>query len=217
MLYCLNASNTEVVPAPGPYATIYRQPLVGPTSITAAVGTPGVGTPIKITTATAHGLTTGQLVAITNTTGITTSTPSPSGSINRTWPVTVVDSTSFTLDGSALLAAYTGGGEITPFDQFVVNLQLSPMDLLDRQGLFGLLYQLDGATFTPAKYIVSYYTTCDGLTVTDTDYFEVRAGGDSDGNVLSMDYWTRPEGGVILAQLASGKIGTGASPAAIQG
>lgn len=61
-------------------------------------------TPIVITTAAAHSLTTGQYVSIQNVGGNTAA--------NGNWVVTVVDSTRFSLNTSVGNGAYTSGGNI---------------------------------------------------------------------------------------------------------
>ncbi len=58
---------------------------------------------IKITTSTAHGLTTGELVAARGIGGVTAANVTNNA-------ITVVDTTSFTLDGSTFAGAYTSGG-----------------------------------------------------------------------------------------------------------
>jgi hypothetical protein len=56
----------------------------------------------EITTATAHGLTTGMNVSIWGVTGMPT--------LDGTWTITVIDSTHFTLNGSTFAGTYGGGG-----------------------------------------------------------------------------------------------------------
>src|SRR5574338_284514 len=58
--------------------------------------------PIQITTATAHGYTTGQLVVISGVNGNTVA--------NGVFTITVVNGTQFTLNGTTGNAVYTGGG-----------------------------------------------------------------------------------------------------------
>ncbi len=58
---------------------------------------------IKITTSTAHGLTTGELVGARGISGV------PAANVTNN-AMTVVDTTSFTLDGTTFAGAYTGGG-----------------------------------------------------------------------------------------------------------
>jgi hypothetical protein len=60
---------------------------------------------IKITTAAAHGLTTGNQVQIYGVTGTTEA--------NGTWTITFVDATNFTLQGSAFVNAYIDGGQVS--------------------------------------------------------------------------------------------------------
>src|SRR5512147_332953 len=60
---------------------------------------------IKITTAAAHGLTTGVQVQIYGVEGTTEA--------NGTWTFTFVDATNFTLQGSAFVNAYISGGQVS--------------------------------------------------------------------------------------------------------
>jgi hypothetical protein len=60
---------------------------------------------IKITTAAAHGLTTGTQVQIYGVEGTTEA--------NGTWTITFVDATNFTLQGSAFVNAYISGGQVS--------------------------------------------------------------------------------------------------------
>lgn len=57
---------------------------------------------IKITTSAAHGLSSGAVVTLASVGGV-------SGA-NGTFKITVVDSTSYTLDGSTFSGSYTSGG-----------------------------------------------------------------------------------------------------------
>src|SRR5258707_1667105 len=61
---------------------------------------------IKVGTSNAHGLTTGQLVCVSDDVGGTTE---PIGG----WTCTVVDATHITLDGSTFTHAYTSGGKLS--------------------------------------------------------------------------------------------------------
>jgi hypothetical protein len=70
-------------------------------NITAATN----ASPIAITTSTAHGFLTGQLVNVSGVTGNTAA--------NGTWFITVTGPTTFTLTGSAGNGAYTSGGIVT--------------------------------------------------------------------------------------------------------
>src|SRR5262249_10971063 len=66
----------------------------------------GNTTPITITTAKPHGLTTGAQVFVHGVTGTTAA--------NGIATITVTDNSSFTLNGSAGNGAWTGGGTVTP-------------------------------------------------------------------------------------------------------
>lgn len=71
----------------------------GPT--VSSVTLPGAGAPVKITCSGAHGLSTGNRVAVSGTSGVT--------GLNATWPVTVISTTEFTLDGSGTLVGSPSG------------------------------------------------------------------------------------------------------------
>lgn len=77
--------------------------------------------PIAITTSAAHGLLTGAKVKISEVTGNTVA--------NDTWTVTVVTSTSFTLDGSAGSGDYRGGGKwLAGTDKITYSALETPSD-----------------------------------------------------------------------------------------
>ncbi len=61
------------------------------------------GTPIQITTSSAHGLSSGDEVQITNVTGTT--------GANGVHAITVINSTTFSLNGTSDTNAWTGGGD----------------------------------------------------------------------------------------------------------
>lgn len=73
-------------------------PGVSNLGVTAATN----ATPIAITTASAHGLSTGNFVTLSGVLGNTAA--------NGTWTITVTGSSTFTLTGSSGNAAYTSGG-----------------------------------------------------------------------------------------------------------
>lgn len=62
------------------------------------------GTPIQVTTASAHGLSTGDTVTVQGALGVPAA--------NGTWTITVLGANSFTLNGSVGSGAYLGGGVI---------------------------------------------------------------------------------------------------------
>jgi len=73
-------------------------------------------TPIQITTSVAHGLVTGQEVAILGVLG--------NKGANGHWIVTLVDATNFTLQGSFGTGVWTSGGIATKTDRYGVDLEL---------------------------------------------------------------------------------------------
>lgn len=78
--------------------TLYMLPTTGGVAILNATN----ASPIQITTASPHGLSTGNQVPIGQVTGNTAA--------NGIWTVTVTSETTFTLNGSSGSGAYTGGG-----------------------------------------------------------------------------------------------------------
>lgn len=62
------------------------------------------GTPIQVTTASAHGLSTGDTVTVQGALGVPAA--------NGTWTITVLGANSFTLNGSVGSGTYLGGGVI---------------------------------------------------------------------------------------------------------
>lgn len=91
--YDFMAVNTTLYFTPSAYGGA----VVG-TAITGATN----ATPIVITTSTAHGRTTGQQVAVINVLG--------NLAANGYWTITVLSTTTFSLDGSAGSGAYLSGG-----------------------------------------------------------------------------------------------------------
>ena len=97
---------------PSTYAGVFRNPAVLANSgavfpvLTQAtvVGADNVS-PIVVTTAAPHGFATGMLVTLAGVTGNTAA--------NGAFTVTVIDTTHFSLDGSAGDGAWTGGGQAT--------------------------------------------------------------------------------------------------------
>lgn len=70
-----------------------------------------------------------------------------------------------------------------------------------------------GLEFSLGTYSLSYSYTVDGDAIdTDGDSFEVIAGGDPGGRVISMVAYDRPEARYVVAQLTSGRIVQGRNP-----
>lgn len=66
-------------------------------------------TPIKVTTAVNHGLSTGDVIQIQSATGT-------QAYLNGNWVVTVIDTDEFTLDGSVSTGSTTGSGNIRAYN-----------------------------------------------------------------------------------------------------
>jgi hypothetical protein len=69
-----------------------------------------------------------------------------------------------------------------------------------------------GGGLALGTYQATYLYSVDGSPFTTTDQFEVVAGGDSGGKVISLFSYTRPEGSYVLAQLESGRLVQGKNP-----
>jgi hypothetical protein len=103
--------------------------------------------PIVITTASSHGLSTGDVVTILNVAGNTAA--------NGLWSVTVVNATQFSLDGSTGNGSYTSGGRVVKLsrDEFLSDVpsgaRLATATLSGKTSALGVAGASD-ATFTPA-------------------------------------------------------------------
>jgi hypothetical protein len=99
---------------------------IGPLTVTNATN----ASPIAITTSTAHGLATGERVAIT---GVQGNTAANTTATRPSWTITRTGATTFTLDTSTGNGAYTGGGTVTPLTtvNFVESSMRRNMDFVD--------------------------------------------------------------------------------------
>jgi hypothetical protein len=86
--------------------------VVTPSTLTITNATNSGGA-ILITTSAAHGLTTGARVVIFSVGGVTAA--------NGAWIVTVVNTTTFTLNGSTFAGSYTSGGTVALMDAVVAQ------------------------------------------------------------------------------------------------
>ncbi len=69
-----------------------------------------------------------------------------------------------------------------------------------------------GIAYPVGTYQVSYSWDVLGVPVTASDQFEVIAGGDIGGRVISMYAYVRPEATYVVGQLTSGTIVQGRNP-----
>jgi hypothetical protein len=69
-----------------------------------------------------------------------------------------------------------------------------------------------GAGFSLGTYQVEFAYSVAGTPYERSGSFEVVAGGDAAGDVISLHASTRPEGHYVLAQLSSGRLVRGRNP-----
>lgn len=108
-------------------------------------------TPIVVTTATNHGLVTGNQVYVT---GVATNTAANNTGSNPNWTITVIDGTSFSLDDSVGNGAGTGGTATPALVGSVDGAAFARQRILDiyNQARMALFNALDGA-MSPAQKI----------------------------------------------------------------
>lgn len=108
------------------------------------------------------------------------------------------------------LDVYGSGGKV---------LSGKPVPVQDRFGVspagaFFMLNVFLGAAFPAGSYTAVYgWTTGNGVFAGGSmDYFDVSAGGDPAGNVLSAYWYERPQAEYVLYQLDSGRLRKGRNP-----
>lgn len=142
--------------------------------------------PIKITS-TAHGLLTGAKVKISGVEGMTEA--------NGTWFITIIDANKFSLDGSAGVNTYTGGGTWIA-GQSTISFTNVAIPTEDKVVTKQILRNTDGQTTTFYVDIetTNLSTTSFNSTKTDTQLQASEAVPlfDSDGNDLAVSYFTVP-------------------------
>jgi hypothetical protein len=92
-----------VVASASPQSTVLGDPIT-PGCVNLDVTDASNAAPIVITTLSAHGLLTGNVASIEGVLG--------NIAANGTWTITRISGTTFSLDGSSGIAAYTGGGQV---------------------------------------------------------------------------------------------------------
>lgn len=73
------------------------------------------------------------------------------------------------------------------------------LDRYNATGLFLFPLRLDSA-FSAGTYSAIYYATAGGFQNLDFDTFQIVAGGDSEGCILTHYYWQRPEATFLIQQ-----------------
>ena len=71
---------------------------------------------------------------------------------------------------------------------------------------------LDAGSVALGTYSVSTAYAIGGVPATQASTFQVVAGGDSGGEIISLFEYDRPEGRYVLAQLGSGRLVQGRDP-----
>lgn len=120
VIYDSDGLNQVVAGGSGPFALRHSG------TVTGCVTSGGL---IKITTPTTHGLVTGQVVDVASVGGVAAAT--------GTWPITVVNSTSFTLNGSTFSGVYTSGGT-----WHVTGLYVAVHEIDEAEYVAGKTYQI---------------------------------------------------------------------------
>lgn len=98
-----------------------------------------------------------------------------------------------------------------PGGTVVLAKEMPVVDRYQYDGLF-LLPVFLGGLFAEGLYSVAYQFAVGGLSITESDNFQVLPGGNADGNVVSMYFYERPQARFIVQQLDSGKIVQGRNP-----
>lgn len=82
------------------------------------------------------------------------------------------------------------------------------MPILDRYVVTGLfLYHLFlNSSFPAGRYRATHFYKTSDYHGVDTDVFEVVAGGDADGSIVTQHYWQRPEATYLIQQTEADSI-----------
>lgn len=96
-------------------------------------------------------------------------------------------------------------------DTLVASQRIPVFDKSGTNGLFLLPFFL-GPAFSVGRYRVLYSYTLSGTPQVKDDYFEIVAGGDPGGAVISAYWYDRPHAKFLIQQLDSGKLVQGRNP-----
>lgn len=141
-----------------------------------------IGNPCQITTKTAHGLTTGSTVIISNVNGGTFSTP-----INGTFTVTVVNSTNFTVASNCTAVPTANTGSVLATTG---NINVND----NRNAVITALHAAGTGTYS--------YTSGDGVAVINySNLAGVPAGSFTAGTVVQLDPTSGNSGGLANTSL----------------
>lgn len=107
-------------------------------------------------------------------------------------------------DAAPTIKVYTEAGTL------VVSKTLPPIDKQNVTGLFGIMLPLN-SSFSTGRHVVRKEFVVSATTYVDEelDFFEIKAGGHSGGQIVSMAFIDRPEQNSdwIVSQTDMGQIG----------
>jgi hypothetical protein len=126
---------------------------------------PGGGANVRVTS-TAHGLTSGNAVTVSGTTGVS--------GLNADWPVRVIDANTFDLVGSSALTGTQGGTMAVS----LVVLDISPAD-------FNKEWYLRGVVYGTGE--VAFEDTVDNFTASEKR-FRVNARNSAEGQAFCFSW-----------------------------
>lgn len=90
---------------------------------------------------------------------------------------------------------------------------MAPIDLSNATGLFQRRVRL-GQPFPAGSYSAVYSWSIGAFTGRTSEMFEVLAGGNEDGSVVSMHFFNRPHASFVVYQTDAGKLRSGRNPRA---
>jgi hypothetical protein len=93
----------------------------------------------------------------------------------------------------------------------IVSKKIPIMDRYGQTGLFQYNQFLDGR-FSVGHYTVIFYYTAGSYLGIDTDEFDLVAGGNEEGAVISMYYFAKPHASFVVQQTSGGLLFAGRNP-----
>lgn len=100
----------------------------------------------------------------------------------------------------------------SPAGAVVMFFDLPVVDRYSQTGLFGMPLRLGADFATTGLYRAEYHYLIGSYYGIEEDGFEIVAGGNADGSVISMYYYDRPHAKFIVQELDSGKLRQGRNP-----
>lgn len=131
--------------------------------------------------------------------------------LGRFQPGQVVTLGVSTVDGSAN-PAWPDAAPVATIRDSSSNVIWSGKISLDGGAYHFSLPVFVGISYSVGTYQVTYAWAVNGTAVASSDSFDVIAGGDIGGSVVSMYAYVRPEATYVVAQLSSGNLVQGRNP-----